>query len=57
MDTLIAGIHNNDIRRRLISEDKSTTLDEALAIVRAFESIDRQRYDMDPGNQTNTICH
>ena len=26
MDTLIAGIHSNDIRRRLISKGKSTTL-------------------------------
>ena len=30
MDTLIAGIHSNDIRRRLISKGKATTLDEAL---------------------------
>ena len=38
MNTLIAGIHSNDIRRRLISKGKSTTLDEALGIGRAFES-------------------
>ena len=52
MDTLIAGININDIRRRLISKGKATTLDEAFGLVRAFESAARQ---MDDIQQTRQI--
>ena len=38
MDMLIAEIHSDYIRRKLIANDKDTTpLDEAFAIVRAYE--------------------
>ena len=37
MDTLIAGLYCDSIRRKLIDQNKETTLDQALAIVRAYE--------------------
>ena len=55
MDTLIAGIHNNDIRRRLISKGKETTLDEALGIVRAYESTARQMDDIQQTRQIQSV--
>ena len=55
MDTLIAGINNNDIRRRLISKGNATTLDEALGIVRAFESTARQMDDIQQTRQIQSV--
>ena len=37
MDTLIADRYSDSIRQKLITKNKETTLDQALAIVRAYE--------------------
>ena len=55
MDTLIAGININDIRRTLISKGKATTLDELLGIVQAFESTARQMDDIQQTRQIQSV--
>ena len=42
LNTLNAGLHSDDVRRKLIAKDKTTTLDQALAIVRPSEGTERQ---------------
>ena len=41
MDTLIAALYSDSIRRKLIAKNKETTLDQAVAIVRAYEGTGR----------------
>ena len=55
MDTIIPGIHSNDIRRRLISKGKTTTLDETLGIVLALESTTSQIYDIQQTRQIQSV--
>ena len=41
MYTLIASLYSDSIQRKLIAKNKETTLDQAVAIVRAYESTER----------------
>ena len=54
MDTLIAGLYSDSIRRKLIAKNKETTLDQALAIVRAYEGTERQIDDIQ--DTRHTVC-
>ena len=42
LDTMIAGVYNDTIKRKLISKEKDLTLDQALKIVRAHETTSTQ---------------
>lgn len=46
LDTLIAGVNMEEIQRKLISKDKTLTLDQALTIVRGFEATRSQMADI-----------
>ena len=56
MDTLIAAIYSDNIRRKLIAKNKETTLDEALAIVRAYEGTERQMGFIQDTRQIQYVC-
>ena len=55
MDTLIAGLYSDRIRRKLIAQNKETTLDQALAIVRAYESTERHMGDIQHTKQMQSV--
>ena len=55
MDTLIAGLYNDSIRRKSVARNKETTLDQALAIVRAYEGTERQMDDIQDTRQMQYV--
>ena len=55
LDTLIAGLHSDDVRRKLIAKDKTTTLDQALAIVQAYGGTERQMDDIQGTQQIQAV--
>ena len=55
MDKLIAGMYSDHIRRKLIAQNKETTLDQALAIVRAYESTERHMGDIKDTKQIQSV--
>ena len=46
LDCIIAGVHNETTRRKLIAKDKNTTVDQALTMIRAHECTTRQMNDI-----------
>ena len=46
LDTLIAGVHMEEVQRKLILKDNTLTLDQALTIVRGFEATRNQMADI-----------
>ena len=46
LDTLIAGVNDESVQRKLISKDKELTVDKALDIIRAYESTKSQMNDI-----------
>ena len=55
MDTVIAGLCSDSIRRKLIAKNKETTLDQALAIVRAYEGTEKQMDDIQDNRQIQSV--
>ncbi|KAK2179399.1 hypothetical protein NP493_493g02030 [Ridgeia piscesae] len=55
MDTLIAGLYSDSIGRKLIAKNKETTLDQAVAIVRAYEGTERQMDDTQDTRQIQSV--
>ena len=55
LDTVIARLHSDDVRRKPIAKDKTTTLDQALAIVRAYEGTERQMDDIQGTRQVQAV--
>ncbi len=46
LDTLIAGVNNEGVQRKLISKDNTLTLDDAIRIVRGHEATTSQMSDI-----------
>lgn len=46
LDTLISGVNNEEIQRKLVAKDKTLTLDQAVTMVRSFEATRAQMSDI-----------
>lgn len=55
LDTLIAGVHDESVQRKLISKDETLTLDKALDIIRSYESTKSQMSDISETRQVHAI--
>ena len=55
LDTLIAGVHDESLQRKLIGKDDTLTLDRALDIIRSFESTRSRIADIQETKRVHSI--
>ena len=55
LDTLIAGVNDESVQRKLISKDKELTVDKALDIRRAYESTKSQMNDIMDSQKVHAV--